>query len=456
MRQSLLLVNHDKRELARWGFLLREWGIPYHETRDGFTALQLLQLESIFGVICRADLPLISGLELSRRIKKSHDRLKVVLARGDKTPIYNRLPSGRESWDLGPVGITDKKLQEVVGLLLLTEGILLQEGTCERFLHQGQEFNEIIGRSSAINQVFSLISKVRNQEITVLIQGESGTGKELVALAIHQHSKRGDKPFISVNCAALPETLLESELFGHEKGAFTGANTRVAGRFEQADKGCLFLDEIGDMSPATQAKVLRVLEGHEFERVGGREEIKVDVRIIAATNRDLKQVVSEGKFREDLFYRIGAFPISLPPLRGRMEDLPLLVAHIIRKFNHQSLKKIKSISLPALQKLLSYNWPGNIRELENVVSRAAILAGRGVIEVQDVFSEAEKKVDFQQEKVIPPPFPGMKSLANVEEEAIREALKHTNMNVSKAALGLGISRATLYKKARQYGIAITR
>ena len=470
MKTSLLLINHDKNQLALWRNTLKNWGIPAWETRDAFTALEMLELQPVRIVVCRQDLPLLSGVELSRRIKKSAPGVKVALAAGEEPS--EQVPSGRESsfWEIGPVLMDESNFLKTVGLLLLTDGLLLREDDYQRFLQGRGEYEEITGWSPAIQRVFSLITKVKDQEVTVLIQGESGTGKELIALAIHRQSARADKPFISVNCAALPESLLESELFGHEKGAFTGANSRVIGRFEQADRGCLFLDEIGDMSPATQAKVLRILEGQTFERVGGREEIEVDVRIIAATNRNLEQRVSEGKFRDDLFYRIGAFPILVPPLRERMEDLPLLVAHILIKYNRTAPRKIRSITLPALNKMLTYQWPGNIRHLENVIKRAAILAESGIIKEEHIIPERVKASRPAAESPGPPEpargseesEPGerkirqLRSLNEVEKEAIEAALRYTGMNVSKAAQGLGISRVTLYKKARQYGIAIER
>jgi DNA-binding NtrC family response regulator len=346
-----------------------------------------------------------------------------------------------------------------MGVLLLVSGILIDPKKDVRgFFYLEPACEEIVGRASRVRDVFTLIDKVRDQDVTVLVQGESGTGKELVAQAIHRRSRRAADPFVSVNCAALPEALLESELFGHEKGAFTGASARVIGRFEQADRGCLFLDEIGDMSPATQAKVLRVLEGHEFERVGGREKINVNVRIIAATNRDLRSSVSEGKFREDLFYRLGAFPIVLAPLRERKGDIPLLAANVVRRFNQQAPQPVRGFTLAAAERLFDYQWPGNIRELENVVNRAAILADGGVIDLPHIhLEEAKPSAEPPREEAVREGgAAAIRSLVEVEKEAIRAALQACAMNVSRAAKGLGISRATLYKKAKEYGIPISR
>ena len=415
---------------------LREWGVPFKKTEEPLTALQILELQQMAGVVARDDLPYFPGEKIVGRIKTISSGTRIVLVNEKE-------------------GSVTENFQALIGALLLTSGALLEDGEYYSFLHARDDFPEIIGRSPAIREIFSIIDKVKDREVTVLIQGESGTGKELVAQAIYNNSRRSGRSFVSVNCAALPETLLESELFGHEKGAFTGADSRVIGRFEQADRGCLFLDEIGDMSPATQAKVLRALEGHEFERVGGREIIKVDVRVLAATNRDLRKKIAEGTFREDLYYRIGAFPVFLPPLRERLEDLPLLAAHIIRNLNRSTRHKINRITERAMERLRGYSWPGNIRQLENVIKRAAILSGHGAIELSQIILEEGKP-----SSPAPPPAVGesreIRSLAEVERAAIEEALEVAEMNISRAARGLGISRVTLYKKARQYGIAITR
>ncbi|MFH1037698.1 MAG: sigma-54 dependent transcriptional regulator [PVC group bacterium] len=459
---AILLVNHDKTELGRWREDLRQWGVPARYTREGFTALQMVVVEDISAVICRADLPLISGLTLSRMLKKGSPGMIVVLA----------APAGRDTgslsgktWDLGPIALSGPEFQKVIGSLLLADGSLLREGEKSLLFSGPPDFEEIIGLSPRMGEIFSLIHKVRDQDVTVLIQGESGTGKELIARALHRHSRRSNRAFVSVNCAAIPENLLESELFGHEKGAFTGADSLVVGRFEQADCGCIFMDEIGDMSPATQAKVLRVFEGHDFERVGGREKITVDVRIIAATNRDLEEQVAEGSFREDLFYRLSAFPLTLPSLDERMEDLPLLAAHILREHNRTADRKITSVTLKAMEKLLGYHWPGNIRHLENVIKRAAILAAGGAIDAEHVQPERRRALHRGRpgdaelpSPEEPPPVeaPSIRSLAEVEKEAIESALQKTSVNISRAAAALGISRATLYKKAKEYGIEISR
>ncbi len=456
MKDSLLFVHQDRKVLAAWEKAVAGWPIACRSLRDPFAALQAIQLEPFFAVVCHAGLPLLSGPDLCRRIRRTAPSALLVLAAEEGAGPPAEIREGAP-WDIGPLRLSPERWPELLGLLLLVSGILLDPRRDAReIFFPSAGYDDIVGRSARIREIFSLIDKVRDQDVTVLIQGESGTGKELAARAIHRRSRRASRPFISVNCAALPETLLESELFGHEKGAFTGASARVIGRFEQADQGCLFLDEIGDMSPATQAKILRVLEGHEFERVGGREKIRVDVRIIAATNRDLRARVAEGKFRQDLFYRLEAFPISLPPLRERREDIPLLAAHILRRPE----RPVGGITLAAAERLLRYPWPGNVRELENVVGRAAILSEGGPVDAAHVQLGAPPLARPARPEAKPAAAPEgegrIRTLREAEEEAIRAALLSCGMNVSRAAKGLGISRATLYNKAKEYGIALTR
>jgi len=454
----LLIVNHDRVELKSWQDSLKGWNVPFQSVQEGFTALQAAEVSKITAVICRIDLPLISGYDLARRLKREYPGLIVALAAPPGRSASPPGPVEGKSWDFGPLHPAGSEFQKLVGSVLLAEGSLLRDAQKGKTLFPGPEgFEEIVGLSTRMREVFSLVRKVRDQDVTVLIQGESGTGKELVARALHRHSRRAKEPFVSVNCAALPENLLESELFGHEKGAFTGADSRVIGRFEQADRGCIFMDEIGDMSPATQAKVLRVFEGHGFERVGGRETITVDVRIIAATNRDLEEQVAGGTFREDLLYRLSAYPLVLPPLAERMEDLPLITAQILREHNRAVERKITSLSPGAASRLLGYHWPGNVRQLENVLKRAAILAAGGMIEAGHVQPEGLRAVPPGKETPPPPPSVlRVRSLAEAEKEAIEKALEATGMNITRAAEALGITRPTLYKKAKSYGIEIER
>lgn len=312
--------------------------------------------------------------------------------------------------------------------------------------------SEIVGQSAPLQKIESQVARVAETKATVLVRGESGSGKELVARAIHQHSPRHDGPFICLNCAALTETLLESELFGHEKGAFTGATERMAGKFEAADTGTIFLDEIGEMALSTQAKFLRVLEGHPFERVGGNVAIKVDVRVVAATNRPLEEAVRAGTFRRDLFYRLQVVQLDVPPLRDRLDDVPLLADHFLKRFVRETGRKIKGFTPAALEKLQAYRWPGNVRELRNVVERAVALSVSAHLDVADIWlSELEvgaPVVGGSGTHVVYRP----ESLEDVEKRHILETLKFTDWNKSRAAEILGIERSTLDRKIKAYDL----
>jgi Nif-specific regulatory protein len=311
--------------------------------------------------------------------------------------------------------------------------------------------SEIVGKSGPLQKIEAQILRVGETKATVLVRGESGSGKELVARAIHQNSPRREAPFICLNCAALTETLLESELFGHEKGAFTGATERMIGKFEAADKGTIFLDEIGEMALSTQAKFLRVLEGHPFERVGGNVQIKVDVRVVAATNRPLEEAVRTGTFRRDLFYRLQVVQLDVPPLRDRLDDVPLLADHFLKKFVRETGRKIKGFTPSALDKLKGYRWPGNVRELRNVVERAVALGSGPQLDSADIWlSELDVGAP-----VVGPVGSAYKpeSLEDMEKRHILETLKHTDWNKTKAAAILGIERSTLDRKIERYGLA---
>jgi two-component system, NtrC family, response regulator AtoC len=312
------------------------------------------------------------------------------------------------------------------------------------------KLENIVGRSSGMLQVYKTIARVADSRSTVLITGESGTGKELIARAIHFNSSRAAKPFVAVDCGALAETLLESELFGHVRGAFTGAVVNKKGLFEEADGGTCFLDEIGDISAAMQAKLLRVLQEHEIKKVGGTDTIKIDVRIVAATNKNLEELVEEKKFREDLFYRLNVVTIHLPPLRERAEDIPLLADHFLRKYMGENKKNVSQISPEAMEFLLTYGWPGNVRELENVIERSVTLSHRSVILPDDLPRRirAEKKGDLAQ--TLPSHLP----LAELEKIYIQKILEEAGGNKKKAADILGIDRRTLYRMAARFGLII--
>jgi transcriptional regulator with PAS, ATPase and Fis domain len=329
----------------------------------------------------------------------------------------------------------------------------------QRELHSKYGFENIVGNSGVLRSVLDVVAKVADTDSTVLITGESGTGKELIARAIHYRGSRKDGPFITVNCAAIPENLLESELFGHERGSFSGAVAQRIGKFEQANGGTIFLDEIGEMDLALQAKILRVLQQREVERVGGRGNIPVNVRVLAATNLDLTELIKEGRFREDLYYRIAAFPIEVPALRDRRDDIPLLTHHFLEHSAADCNKKLDGFSDRAMEALMAYDWPGNIRELENIIARAALLATTSQVTYDDLpslqqgltsgpppkASAMESIVDLLPKEDILP-------LEVIEERIIRHSLQLTGGNVTIAANRLKLSRATLYRKLKMYGI----
>ncbi len=310
-------------------------------------------------------------------------------------------------------------------------------------------FSGLIGTSSVMQDIYKLMQQAAESDITVFISGKSGTGKELVANSLHATSPRKDGPFVALDCGAIPETLIESELFGHEQGAFTGATTQRIGAFERANGGTLFLDEIGDMPYVLQGKLLRVLQEREIQRVGGTTSIPIDIRVITATNKNLEHSVSVGKFREDLFYRIAAFPITIPPLRERREDIPLLAKHFLDKYATQASKSINDISTLTLRLLLQYDWPGNVRELENAIARAVLLETTGVLQADNLPSQLSPVVALGRD--LPTPL-AILPLTEIERQALIHAIEATGNNISQAAQALGIDRTTLYRKLKKYNI----
>jgi two-component system NtrC family response regulator len=333
---------------------------------------------------------------------------------------------------------------------LIKENRRLSEALSEK-----HKFSNIIGRSKPMLRIYDLIGKVAYSKASVLITGPSGTGKELIAKAIHYESPRKNRPFVSVNCGALTETLLESELFGHEKGAFTGAVALKKGRFELADGGTLFLDEVGEMPPSLQVKLLRVLQEMEFERVGGTRSLRVDVRVLSASNRNLKETVAEGSFREDLFYRLNVIHIEVPPLRERPEDIRLLVNHFIDKYRRTSGEEKIELSPEVWKSFYAYRWPGNVRELENVIERAVVLNSEGVINQRDLPAEfSEENMELDVDRFIPSDVPLQETLEKIEEQLIRRALKQSGDVQSHAAERLGITKSLTLHKMKKYNILL--
>ena len=411
----------------------------------------------------------ISGLETLRRLRDSYPKLLVIMmtAYGTTHTAIEAMKLGAYDYLLKPFDVP--RLKEIVLNALKAARDMKQVVSYQPLLESEDYDVGIVGRSQAMQNVFKLIGQVSSSDATALITGESGTGKELVARAIYHHSRRAEQPFLAINCAAIPEQLLESELFGHERGAFTGANVQRIGKFEQCNQGTIFLDEIGDMPLGPQTKILRVLQSGAFERVGGNQSIQVDVRVIAATNKPLEQAVANKTFREDLFYRLNVVRIELPALRNRPEDIPLLVNYFLKKYAQRQKQRPKSVSPDVLAALEYYPWPGNVRELENVIQRALVVAKGDVILLPDLPPEilghkplaatgpkAAAAIDaadlaralFQWARRDPK----LKVIPAVERELVVEALKETKGNQVQAAKLLGITRATLRKRVEKFGI----
>ncbi|MEK6680709.1 MAG: sigma-54 dependent transcriptional regulator [Nitrospirota bacterium] len=444
---KILIVDDDESHRLMLKAVLSDDSYEITEASDGKEAVALAEKIDYGLILMDIRMQEMSGI----------DALKIIKARKPDIPVllmtaYASVKSAVEALKLGAIDYLTKPLdiQElkhaITGAIAETKKEIVAE----------KDFQGIIARGKAMKEIFETVMKIAPTDATVLISGESGTGKELIANAIHQKSKRLDKPFIKVNCAALTETLLESELFGHEKGAFTGAISKKEGRFELADKGTIFLDEIGDMSPATQAKVLRVLQEQEFERVGGTKTLKVDVRVIAATNKELDKEIKTGRFRDDLFYRLNVVTIHMPSLRKRMEDIIPLSDHFLRHYKEKNNKTIKGLHPEALSLMQSYNWPGNIRELENAIERAVIMS-RGEyilpsdlpIAIQSALPSDSPLSKGGQRGV---DVDAGKSIKDVEKSLIVKTLNETNGNRTKAAEILGITRRTLLNKIKEYKI----
>ena len=399
-------------------------------------------------------LPGLDGVETLKRIKQFDENIPVIMlsAQGSIQTAVDTLQLGAYYYFSKPVDWQQLELsiRNAIKAYDLTKEVEnLRENVKKEY-----SFDNIISADGRMQDVFKLVSKVLNNEITVLIYGESGTGKELIARAIHYNGRRKEKPFVVVNCASIPRELLESELFGHEKGSFTGAHQRKLGKFEIANEGTIFLDEVGDLEMLLQAKLLRVIQERTFERVGGVETIKTDVRIISATNRDLKQAVNQKEFREDLYYRLNSFPISIPPLRQRRGDILVIANHFLGIMTKKLGKDIKGFTKKAYKLIYEYSWPGNIREMENTIERSIIISESNMIDVEDLpphIRNAEGKGNyeysgslFSDDTVIP--------FEKLKEESIRHALKITNGNIVEAARKLQLGRATVYRLMEKYNI----
>lgn len=451
-KAKILVVDdeHSQRKMLKANLSLD--GFQVFEAEDGQDAVAKVSGEFFDLILMDNRMSQMDGIEALTEIKKISPGIPVIIitAYASVEDAVKALKAGAHDYLLKPLDIDALriKVQQTLEFWRLKEDNILQKRRIENLF----DASRIVGRSKTMRQVLETVAMVAPTEASVLILGESGTGKELIANALHQGSNRSEKRFIKVNCAALPETLLEGELFGHEKGAFTGAIGRRAGRFELADGGTIFLDEIGEMTFATQAKLLRVLQEREFEPLGSTRTVKVDIRIIAASNRVLKEEVKKGNFREDLFYRLNVVPIELPPLRDRKEDIPLLIEHFLRIYNEKNGRNLQGFHPRALDALMRYPWPGNIRELENVVERAVILSRDEYVP----FSELPESVQgADQDTFAREVREGIQSgmtIKELERELIIKTLEDNDGNRTRTARVLGITRRTLQLKLKEYGI----
>jgi len=449
-KPRILIVDDEESHRIMLRAVLQEEGYEISEAADGSEAVKMVEQDPFDLVLLDMRMTTMDGIEALTEIRKISPRVPVLImtAYASVKTAVEALKAGAFDYltkplDLEELRILIEKALEIYHLR--QENIALKERLGTRF-----DFAKIIGSSRRMKEVFDMLSLVAPTDATVLILGESGTGKELVANSIHQNSSRANQPFIKVSCAALPETLLESELFGHERGAFTGAIARREGRFQLAHRGTIFLDEVGEMNPATQMKLLRVLQEKEFEPLGSAHTKKVDVRVIAATNKDLGKEVKEGRFREDLFYRLNVVPVPLPPLRERKEDIPALTMHFFEISREKNRKDLKDISGKVLDLLVRYDWPGNIRELENSIERAVIMARGEVIAPVDLPTNLQALSNGRELPALN--FPLGISLEEVEKSLIMKTLEDTGGNRTRAAEILGINRRTLQNKLKEYGV----
>jgi two-component system response regulator HydG len=449
VRARILVADDEASSRSGLSALLKDEGFEVVVAEDGYKALARLQETAPDVLLTDLRMPGLDGIELLKKAREVYPDLVVVLMTafaGVETAV-RAMQEGAEDYLTKPLQIDELVL--VIERALERRKLRAETQMLRERIREKLRFENIIGSSPAMQEVFNVIEQVASSKASVLITGESGTGKELVAQAIHEHSPRSSAPFVKLHCAALAETILESELFGHEKGAFTGSVSRREGRFRQADGGTLFLDEIGDITPATQVKLLRFLQERTFERVGGNETIRVDVRIIAATNRDLQAEVAAGRFREDLFYRLNVVNIEMPPLRARPSDLLPLATHFLKRFAHENGKRVEGFDESALERVTSYRWPGNVRELENVIERAVVLCDGPHVSAKHL-PAGVGAVTRGAVRI-----PGS-TLQEIERHAILSTLEAVGGRTAQAAQMLDISVRKIQYKLHEYGVAMQR
>jgi DNA-binding NtrC family response regulator len=445
-KARILIVDDEESTRELFAELLQRWGYDVDQTGDGHAALKIAAESHPDVIVSDLVMPKLDGLALVRALREEQPDTPVVIITGKGT-IDAAVEAVREGvFDFVEKPLDPARLKVILQRALEKKETLHEMHVLRRRLGQVDSGIGLVGSSPPMRRAMELVEKVAPSKASVVITGQSGTGKEMVARAIHQLSPRRDKPFIAINCSAIPATLIESEMFGHERGAFTGADQRRLGAWELADGGTLFLDEVGEIPIELQAKFLRVIEEERLRRLGGKSEIVVDVRVISATNRDLKEEIKRGGFREDLYFRLNVFHIGLAPLKERREDIPMLVQHFIDRFSRDAGKKLQGVSLQAMKLLTDYAWPGNIRELRNTLERAVILCGGGTIEAEHLPSELASGGGESAYLKLPYGLP----LREIEKEYILATLVRLQKNKARTAQALGISEKTLYNKLYRY------
>ncbi len=444
-KSKILLIDDNEQDRKSLESYLQKHGYLVFQTSEGVSGLEILEKVEPDLVISAMNLPDYEGIELLKEIKKYNQKTQVILISG----IYN-MGNTIEAMRFGAYDLIEKPLEYkrfnyIISKALETKQFDTNIVNTGFAVNEDADYKTIIGKSPKIKEILKSIGQITSNKVNVLILGESGTGKELISRAIHYSGITKENPFIAVNSAALPETLLESELFGHEKGAFTDAIREKKGKFELAGEGTIFLDEISEISPKLQTKLLRVIQEREFERVGGEKTIPMKARIIAATNKNLEEMVEQGKFRQDLYYRVKVFTINVPPLRERKEDIPALVIHFLQKINKELHKNVRKIPYDVIDLLQHYNWVGNIRELENTLTQAVLLANTEILEKDNILLSDVHKTDSN----------GIKDLAldSISKNHIKFVLDEVNWDKKEAAKLLKISRQTLYNKIKAYSIS---
>jgi DNA-binding NtrC family response regulator len=443
--ETILIIDDEKSLLDLLTVVFKKEGYAVKSALSASGGFEILAKEEVDLVVTDIKMPGADGMDILRYVRENQPDLPVILitAYGSIAQAVEALKAGALDYVVKPFDVEELKI--IVGRGLAAKRLKQENILLKRDLKDRYGFEQMIGKSRPMQEIYILIEKVASTDSTVLITGESGTGKEMAARAVHLQGARRDNPFVSINCAALPENLLESELFGHVRGSFTGAVSDKKGMFELAQRGTLFLDEVGEMSPWTQVKLLRALQERKVRRVGGADEIPVDVRIIAATNQDLKKRIGEGKFREELYYRLNVISVDMPPLRRRVEDIPILISHFLQKYCDKMGKRPKRFTPDVVGLLETYPWPGNIRELENVIERIVAIEDRETVTVnclpQEILSPQKKKLETQE--LFAPGFNLTHHLDAITKKYIQEALVLAGGNLQKAAPLLGLSYRTI-------------